>query len=232
MLRSTRSRSALSHLLGVAAVLAVAVAPGPLGAVERHMLRFCTEAGFDGRCVNITGNDRDLSQHRRFPARLSSVWVEPADGLWQLCDSPRYTGTCMVVTRSIGDLGATPLRHRVRSVRWATSEAELVPIVDVPGGVAGLGCSATIESRPLVGYEQEGFAGGCLGITGPERDLGRLGPNIIGLRVNAGQWRVCTEPDFGGQCQDVEASIPVLSPVFARRIRSILPLEPAMPAKP
>lgn len=159
MLRSTRSRSALSHLLGVAAVLAVAVAPGPLGAVERHMLRFCTEAGFDGRCVNITGNDRDLSQHRRFPARLSSVWVEPADGLWQLCDSPRYTGTCMVVTRSIGDLGATPLRHRVRSVRWATSEAELVPIVDVPGGGGGTGLQRDDREPAAGGLRTGGLCG-------------------------------------------------------------------------
>lgn len=142
--------------------------------------------------------------------------VEAGGGFWQLCSDTRFTGRCAVATESIPDLRATNLRTGPRSVRWAMSQAEFVPIGDPPaGGVPGRGCSPGIESRPLVGYEREGFGGGCLGISHEERHLKRVGRNIVALKVNSGHWRICTEPEFRGECEGIGESLPALPPRFA-----------------
>lgn len=89
--------------------------PGPGGwqgpGAGRMQLTLFDNRDFRGRSMILTG-DRD---------RIGGFSAESlaAEGAWQVCDQPRFNGTCVIVSTSEPDLRRLGLRGRVQSARPA-----------------------------------------------------------------------------------------------------------------
>ncbi|MEO6363994.1 MAG: beta/gamma crystallin-related protein [Caldimonas sp.] len=101
-------------LLGAAATLAAASALAQVRLFEHD--------GFAGRSLTINDSVRDLSRSG-FNDRASSAEVR--GGRWTLCDSARFSGSCVTLRPGrYTSLSAMGLNDRVSSVRRAGGQRQ------------------------------------------------------------------------------------------------------------
>lgn len=176
----------------------------------RIVLYARTRGGEQSR--ELTSTLRDLDRVN-FGDRADAAMV--FGGVWRVCDGTRGRGECTELAPGRYDtLGQ--LDGRVNSV-------ELVVPVTSPVGVI-----TAPEAPRVVLYEYRDFGGRSLTIEGNEaRDLDRLhfGDRAASMRVEAGNWMLCSGAYFGGQCRTFgPGEYPRLSGDLDRRVSSVRPI--------
>ncbi len=79
-------------------------------------------------------------------------------------------------------------------------------------------------------YRERNFAGPAVSVQRAEANLGVTWP-VQSIRVQNGQWQICTGPSFTGRCDILTRDVPVIAESY-RRIRSIRPVYDVTPAPP
>ena len=162
-------------------------------------------ANFEGRQVGISSTVARLGD-LGFNDTASSVIVRR--GRWQLCEHSDFGGECLV-------LG--PGRHALESVfnDRASSIRPLYGNADQPLPRGGA----------IVLYEFANLGGQQVTITEPVSNLQSLAMNDVATAVEvlSGQWELCTDANFSGQCMVLRPGRYQLDRSMRDRISSVRP---------
>ncbi len=148
-----------------------------------------------------------------FNDRASSIRVAPGEA-WEVCVNINYDD-CRLIDDDLVTLNALGLNRLVSSLR---------PRPSWNSGI-GRGNGGRAGQRPqAILYDQTNYRGRSILLTGDEPQI-RLGSNNNGsLRVIAGRWELCVQPQFGGQCVSVAQNTPDLRSLSLRgRVSSARP---------
>lgn len=176
----------MKTLWSAAATLAAMVTAGQAMA----QITFYAREGFEGASFTTRQPIENLERHG-FNDRASSV--EVAEGRWEICEAPRFTGRCAVVRPGrYPTLAALGLNNSVSSVRAVGANARVDPSRFAP---------APVQPRATF-FEREGFLGRSLTTERSIADFGNVEFNnrassaiVVGERVE-----VCSAPRFEGLC--------------------------------
>lgn len=143
---------------------------------------------FQGRTYST---DRAVSNLAKegFNDKASSVDVR--GGRWQLCADADFGGQCITLDAGrYASLGAMGMNDKVSSLR---------PLGGALGGALG---GRNLGGEAIVLYEHANFAGQTLsaGRTVPNLASESFNDKASSIVVNSGQWQVCSEADFKGNC--------------------------------
>lgn len=146
-----------------------------------------------------------------FNDRTSSVRVAPGE-VWELCVNANYDD-CRLIDEDLVSLNALGLNRLVSSLRPRQN-----------WGRGGRGIGRGGQRPQAVLYDQTNYRGRSILLTGDEPQI-RLSSNTTGsLRVIAGRWELCAQPQFGGQCETVAQNTPDLRSLSLRgRVSSAKP---------
>ena len=173
----------------------LALAAIAIAAQASAQVTFYEREGFQGESFTTRRQIGDFSRFG-FNDRASSVIVTGDVGdRWQVCEDPRFGGHCVTLRPGqYPTLQAMGLNNRISSVQAiARAEAPVAtPVLTAP--TAGVGS--------VVFYEREGFGGRSFTTQSELADLTRSGFNdrVSAIEVFGGQWEVCSDAGFGGQC--------------------------------
>jgi Beta/Gamma crystallin len=183
-----------------AAVCAAALAPMAAGQGAGGLQMHAGTYG-SGATLPVDGPIADLSA-LRFNDQVSSITV--SGGVWELCEHGNFRGRCEIVDASFADLSAIGLNDQVSSVRPAGGRR------DRPAPTGG-----GTTPGAIVFYSDERLGGEAAGLDGSERDFGRLRFNdrARSLEVRSGVWRVCSDANFRGRCEYVDAAVRSLADI-------------------
>ena len=199
----------LRSLLAVAAGLGCAV-PAALAA-EPAAITLYEHAGWAGRTFDFSG--AASPGVGRFNDRASSVEVRR--GRWQLCTDADFGGQCMV-------LG--PGRHGL-SGRFHDGISSVRRVV-------GANDEPLTPGAALVLYEHAGLQGRAVLIRGATPGLEGFNDKASSIEVLEGQWQVCTDADYRGDCQIQAPGARNLQGAFHDRLSSVRPAPEAAVASP
>lgn len=165
------------------AVLAALAAAIALPALARQAVLY-ESPGLRGRSVTIDREAPNLAYHG-FANRASSMYVMSGD--WEFCTQPYFRGRCS--TYGPGEypsLGGQA--NRVASAR------------PVDGAIAGPGSAADGD---VTLFDRRNFQGPMRTLTGPAPDFEQLRINdaAASLVVRGGNWELCTDARFRGDCR-------------------------------
>jgi hypothetical protein len=172
-----------------------ALSAGALWAIATLALANVTlysREGFSGRKYQVTQSISDLA-NVGFNDRASSVLVR--SGTWQFCSDPYFRGRC--VTLSTGEytsLQKMGLDDRVSSIRdlgWASPGQPMPPPLAPPA-------PPRIEL-----HAGPNLSGRGVTLDAPVGDLESIGFNDSARSaiVFGGNWQVCTDANFLGECE-------------------------------
>ncbi|MFO1330109.1 MAG: beta/gamma crystallin-related protein [Rubrivivax sp.] len=146
--------------------------------------------------------------------RASSVIVNR--GQWEFCTLPQYRGTCIT---------AGPGRYARLPAGFNDSLASLRP---VGGGPVTPGTPPRPEPprQPTIVLIAADIGGAEMRVTEPVEDLRRRAFNDSAAVVDvlAGQWELCSDGGFGGQCQRFGPGRHELPPGLRNRLSSLRPV--------
>jgi hypothetical protein len=169
----------------------------------RAMVELFGQSGFRGRSLAIERSTPDLEEFG-FNDRATSLIVR--EGTWQLCSDSGYRGTCRTFEPGrYADIGPG-LAREISSARLLTRELPPQTRVTPPP-------SLPVEMPRIVLFDNDMFRGRSLVVSDEQSDLRRSSFNddAASLMVESGNWEVCTEAYYRGQCR-------VLSPGQYRRL--------------
>ncbi|MBS0321890.1 MAG: hypothetical protein JSR18_15200 [Proteobacteria bacterium] len=178
------TRIFIAAVLGLASVSALAQA-----------VTFFEAPGFGGRRFN---GDYAISNFEQFGFndRASSVIVQ--SGRWQLCSDAYFRGNCVVLNPGrYNDLGAMGLSNRVSSAR---------PVPVGPGPGPGPGNRPPPHpggGTPVMLYSEYNLGGDRVPVVGPidNLDTTRWNDRAVSMTIEYGQWQLCSDAYFRGDCQ-------------------------------
>ncbi len=164
------------------------------------------------RSMELNSTLRDLDSVS-FGDRADAATVY--GGVWRLCDETRGRGECTELSPGRYEtLGA--LDGRINSVELVAPALTPVGVITAP------------EAPRVVLYEYRDFGGRSLTIEGNSaRDLDRLhfGDRAASMRVQSGNWMLCSRAYFEGQCRTFgPGEYPRLSGDLDRRVSSARPI--------
>ena len=210
---------ALSVATGLATVLTFA------GTAQADRNRYQPQRGgaivfyehpdFYGQSLPVSQDERSLGR-LGFNDKASSVQV--FSGRWEVCVDGDFRGTCRILDASTPQLSNLRLNDNISSVRrldgagygrndhWSRDQRRGRD--DHRGNRAYDRHGSGGYNSGLVLFEDTGFDGRALPVTGDISDLGRSGMNdkASSVQVNAGRWLVCSDPSFRGRCEIVNRS--------------------------
>ncbi len=166
---------------------------------------------YTGQVVVVERAEANL-RRVNFNDRASSVRVAAGEA-WELCVNANYDD-CRLIDEDLVSLNALGLNRLVSSVRPRPDWGR--------GGRGGIGRGGQRPQAVL--YDQTNYRGRSILLTGDEPQI-RLSNNTNGsLRVFAGRWELCAQPQFGGQCVTVAQNTPDLRSLSLRgRVSSARP---------
>ena len=173
----------------------LALAAIAIAAQAAAQVTFYEREGFQGESFTTRRQVGDFSRFG-FNDRASSVVVAGEAGdRWQVCEDPRFGGRCVTLRPGqYPTLQAMGLNNRISSMQAvARADAPVAnPVATAPTPGAG----------SVVFYEREGFGGRSFATQTELSDLTRSGFNdrVSAIEVFGGQWEVCSDSGFGGQC--------------------------------
>jgi hypothetical protein len=163
--------------------------------------------------TNYRGNPANYRGVVSSTGRRTTRSVTIGDGRWELCEGPNFSGRCVVLDRSVPDLGRYGL-SRVGSAR--------------PQG----GAVQRPDRDPyIVLYEDTNYRRNPRNISDA---MGAIRPGRArSITIGFGTWEICQQPNFNGRCLVLDRSVPDLGRIgFRDRVRSARPVRPARPARP
>ena len=153
--------------------------PGPTAA---PVLLF-REEGMRGRPVGLSGDMADFNR-LNFNDQAGSIVIQ--SGTWEFCSDSNFRGDCRTL-----DPGKYPtlergMSHTISSARQVTPQ--------------GRGREGAVEL-----FADADFRGAPVAVRRDVRRLGEIGFNdrVSSFIVHEGQWELCVDADFGGQCRVV-----------------------------
>ena len=153
--------------------------------------------GFEGRSFTTARRVRSLD-NQGFNDRASSADVR--SGRWEVCDSDRFGGRCMVLREGkYPSLAAMGLNDRVSSVRAVSSNAQIDDSRYAPGAAL----PQPAAGAPLITFfEEEGFKGRSFNTGKRVVNMERFGFNdrASSVVVIGDRWEVCESSQFRGKC--------------------------------
>ena len=193
-----RSVVALSASLWLGTLTAQAAEPAALTLYEH--------AGFAGRTFDFSG--AASAGVGRFNDRASSVEVRR--GRWQLCTDADFSGQCMVLGPGRHGLSG-PFHDGISSLRRVIGPND----EPLPPGAA------------LVLYEHAGLQGRAYLARGATPLLEGFNDKASSIEVMEGQWQVCTDSEYRGECQVHGPGARNLQGAFHDRLSSVRPVPAA-----
>jgi hypothetical protein len=185
----------------------------PRGAIEVF-----GQPGFRGRTMVLDRDALDLAG-TGFNDRISSMIVR--EGNWELCTDARYSGDCRVFGPGrYADLGAG-LNNQVSSAHMVPDRYVRVP---APAAIVQLPPPAGVPAPRIVLFDSDNFRGRSLALSDDLADLRRsdFNDDTASVSVESGEWEVCTDSFFHGQCRVLSpGQYRQLDPSIRRRITSV-----------
>ena len=178
---------------------------GPIAGQRGEPIVLFEHGNFDGRALALNAASPRLTEHD-FNDTASSVLIQR--GRWQLCEHVDFAGECMI-------LG--PGRH-VLSGRFNDFVSSVRPLF-------GQDNRPMERTGAVVLHENLDFSGRQYTVNETVNNLRSIGMNDVAsaLEVWGGQWELCTDADFQGQCVVVGPGRYRLEGPLNDRISSIRP---------
>jgi len=167
-----------------------AIAGAVIATQTLAQVTFYEHDDFKGRSFATQRQIRDFERFG-FNDRASSVAV--TSGRWEVCESSRFTGRCVVLRAGrYPSLAAMGLNDRVTSVRAINKNARIDDQRYAP----------LVFQGQVTFYEREGFGGQSF--TSDKQIENFQSQNFndraSSVVVHAGQWEVCEDSAFRGRC--------------------------------
>ena len=178
---------------------------GPIAGQRGEPIVLFEHSNFDGRALALNGASARLTEHD-FNDAASSLLIQR--GRWQLCEHVDFAGECMI-------LG--PGRH-VLSGRFNDFVSSVRPLF-------GQDSRPMERSGAVVLHENVDFSGRQVTLTDANYNLTSAGMNDVAsaIEVWGGQWELCTDANYQGQCVVVGPGRYRLEGNLNDRISSIRP---------
>ena len=164
---------------------------------------------------NFRGNPMNYNEPVSNLAGFRAGSVTIGRGVWELCESPNFTGSCVTLDQSVPDLSAYGMRNRVASLRPSGGDGAYVPRPTRP----------TLPPQGesyIVLYDQPMYRGNPMNYNGPVSNL--AGFRAGSVTIGRGVWEVCESPNFRGRCITLDRSVPDLNAYGMRnRVASVRP---------
>ncbi len=180
---SHRRHKAVRHALALAAVAVAAQASAQVTLYERE--------NFQGDSFTTRKQVVDMGRFGFNDSAASVVVGGDASERWQLCDSTRFGGRCVVLAPGqYPTLQSMGLSGRVSSVQAMARE--------LPPPVA----AARTARSSAVFYERESFGGGSMLVQDDMRDFSRTGfqQRAASVEVIGGPWEICQGGNAATPC--------------------------------
>jgi hypothetical protein len=170
---------------------------------------------FTGASVRVTGPVNHL-RDLRFNDKASSIRI--TGGSWEVCADPNFRGRCEVVTYREGRLNQVRLNDKITSIRpvgygrtenrWDRRDRYDRHEQRRWGNRGDRFNRGHDRNAPVVLFQHDEFRGDTLPVTGAVPHLNRLRFNdkVSSIAINSGQWEVCTDPNYRGRCEIINAS--------------------------
>lgn len=194
---------------------------------QRLGLAVYSQPHFSGRSWVFSDDVRNLAE-LGLNNQISSVRV--LGGRWRLCRQPFFVD-CTEISGSVSDLRRIGMGNQISSIQeigppgWGGGP---------PGGggggwgSGGSGGGGWGGNNWAVLFDNTGFRGTTLTVTGPVSDLQRQGfaNRASSLRLTPGaRWQLCTQTGFRGRCRTLTGSSPNLAQQgLDRQVSSMRPL--------
>lgn len=174
-------------------------------------ITFFEGPNFTGRSVSFTGDISNMPrQHNDW---AMSVRVR---GSWRLCADSDYRGRCVDVDRDVRDLRSFGLARSISSARDQSGGGGGYP----PPGGGGWG-----RAR-VTFFEGPNFTGRSFTADGNISNMPReFNDRAMSVRV-IGYWRLCTDSDYRGRCEDVDRDVRDLRALGLERSISSAAIDP------
>lgn len=150
-----------------------------------------SEANYFGVHQTIKSDQQRLG-YLNFNDRAQSIKV--AQGVWLVCEHSEFSGRCDYIDSDVPELRSIRLRKNISSIKLSS-----------------------FSSKPQKGaitlYENSNYEGGYFGI---DRDMSDLSAIPIikkfeSILVRSDEWIICSEINFEGACEYLDASIGKIS---------------------
>lgn len=170
-------------------------------------LRLYPEVGYEGPSRIYLDEAGNISDDDRVPAFRSAKVIS---GRWLLCSRPHFAGNCLWLWRDTPSFRALGFVDEVRSVR-----PEPVPVLSRHWG----------ERKPpgrsaLVFFEENDFSGEWQSFYEDVRTFDEAQFRASSVVIQKQAWRLCSLPDFHGDCITMTSSSPNIRKIFAFKIKS------------
>lgn len=183
-----------------------------------------SDRAYSGRSWSFDKDVRNLGS-MGMGDRISSVKV--SGGRWRLCRTSSFE-SCVEVEEDVRDLKALGINDQVNSIQlvrpgggWGGSGGGWGG--PGPGSGQGPGSGAGGARDEAILYEQPGFRGRSVTVTGEASNLADLGFNdrAMSIRVR-GNWQLCPDSRFRGECVSIRGDQDDLGRLGLRRTLSSL----------
>ena len=141
--------------------------------------------------------DRPVENLRRFGFNERATSVIVADQQWEVCDRPRFGGTCTVLRPGqYPSLAALGLEQRVASSRAVSRDERVAESRYAPAA------AVVPTNAQVIFYANESFTGQSFTAQSQIDDFTRFGFNdrASSAVVLGDQWEVCEDVRFSGRC--------------------------------
>jgi hypothetical protein len=166
---------------------------------ERVSITVYSDRGFAGRSWSFDKDVRNLGS-MGMGDRISSVKV--SGGRWRLCRTSSFGG-CVEVDEDVRDLKALGINDQVNSIQRVRSGGGWGGSGGGWGG-SGSGGGAGGPRDEAILYEQPGFRGRSVTVTGEASDLRDVGFNDRAMSVRVrGSWQLCSDVKYRGGCVSI-----------------------------
>ncbi|MBX3290336.1 MAG: peptidase inhibitor family I36 protein [Acidobacteria bacterium] len=214
-----------------------------------ELWEICEHANYQGRCVVVSGEERDLRQNSwndmiSSMRRRSGGGGTPVNNPYiVLYSQPNYRGTptningpspslnrtaqSVTVGRGVWEL-CDGVNYTGRCVRVDKSMANLAGLNMRRRVASARPVGSTTPERPDDGYivvfSQTNYRGTSTNYSSTQRNIRRT---VGSITIGRGVWEVCTGANFGGRCEILNQSVSNFSSLgIGRQIRSIRPARP------
>ncbi len=174
--------------------LAAAAALAAISTLASADITLYQRDGYGGRQYRATQSVSDL-QNVGFNDRASSVVIH--GGSWQLCTDAYFRGRCVTLQSgefpSLAAMGLNDSVSSIRDISWASSAPS--PAAAPPQG----------SSSRIVLYGQRNLSGHSVTLDAPNANFDSIGFNDSARSavVYGGNWQLCTDARFQGDCEVV-----------------------------
>ncbi len=204
---------------------------------------------FTGASVRVTGPVPRLAA-LRFNDKASSIRI--TGGAWEVCEDANYQGRCEIIEWRENSLNEMALNNSITSIRpieprgrgwgrgdrwdrgdrydrddrWGRDDRwdrdDRWGRDQRPGRVVRPNYNA-----PAVLFEHDDFGGAAYPVTAaiPHLNRVRFNDQVSSILINSGRWEVCTDPNFRGRCEIIDADVTSLG--YYRLNDNITSIRPA-----